>query len=212
MTPGGVGGDEHLGEAVAGAAGDEEVAGLPGRLDRTLRRRRARRRRRRPGSSSATVAEAVVGRRLAVGPGGDAGRRRAAPASTSAWRRRRASLSAPATTLVGSERPGRGVAAELVGDERQVDEPVAADASRRRGPRRRAARSSRARRRAASSRRRTRAGRPRRPRSVADGHQVLEEPCGGLPEELLVGAQVELHGWINLRGWGGGAPGAHHLC
>ena len=35
-TPGGVGGDEHLGEAVAGAAGDEEVA-RPGPADSTGR-------------------------------------------------------------------------------------------------------------------------------------------------------------------------------
>ena len=104
-TPGGVGWHEHLGEPVAGAAGDEEVAGL---------RRPTRPGRFTPSSTTSPpstadverdVAEAVVRRRLAEAPRGDrvpgeqVGEHARVAASPAA-------LSAAATTLVGTSGPG----------------------------------------------------------------------------------------------------------
>ena len=103
-----VGGDEHLGEPVAGAAGDEQVLGLVGRLDRSLHAVEH--------DVVAVDADARGRRRRGGRAGGGSPKHHEAievpasrSASTSAWRAVDRALSAAATTLVGDERAGRGV-------------------------------------------------------------------------------------------------------
>ena len=197
-----VGGDEHLGEPVAGAPGHEQVA-RPGRPTRPgASRRRARRRRRRPAPRGATSPRPVVRRGLGRGTRW----RSPCPASRLGEHVGLASpptsLSAAATTLVGTSGPGAAWRPNSSATRVRSTRPGVADAA------------------AAvllvdEQRRPAELGAPApvlgveagrvvaEAAQLADGHLVVEEPRGRLAEELLVRAQLEQHSTKPRRGAGG---------
>ena len=169
--------DEHLREAVAGAAGDEQVVGLGGGLDRRFT----------PLSTSSSPSTRIVGRPTSPSRSCGAGSAKHHVATTSpdeqaGERRRRASpappaLRAAATTLVGDQRPGAAWRPNSSATSVRSTTPCAADAAAAVLPRRRAATSSRARRPGASTSRSKPAGSSRQAAHLADGHSLVEEPA-----------------------------------
>ena len=184
---------------VAGAAGDEQVA-RPGRRTRPgAWCRSARARRRRPGSRGrCRRGRRAAGARRSTSEAIDVPASRPA-SSTSACRvGRLVAQGARPRCWSAPAGPGAAWRAELVGDQREVDEPVAADRAAAVGLVRPAGRSSPARRPGASSRRRSRADR-RGGGGARSAAHARSGTRGGLAEELLIGAQVQQHGRLRSR-------------
>ena len=109
-------------------------------------------------------------------------------ATVSRWASSPRRLSNATTTFVGIERPRRGMAAELEGDQGQIDQRMGVDRRRRRALRWRAGSSTRARRRDASSRGRTRRHRHADHGARWAGHagrESSQSSPGGAPDRAM---------------------------
>ena len=186
----GVGRHQHLGQPSAAAAGDEEVARLGRRFDRSLHAADRGLRTLDP-DLDRHVAEPVVRPGLAVAP-----RRDLRPVEQTGEQPLAGDVGVVAQG--GGDEVGRyegargGVAPELVGHEREVDDAVAADRAAtvlpgdEQGGEPQLG--------AATPEVGDEAGRVvPEPPELGDGRLLPQEPRGGVPEELLICAQVQQH-------------------
>ncbi len=188
--PGGAGGHQHLGQSRSRASGDQQVVGDGGRLDRALDAVQYHLVTLEP-DVEGDGPEPVGRDRLAQAPGGQ---RRPRQQTVDQLLGAVTGLAEGGGDHVGhGQRPGGGVAAELVGQEAQVDETVVPNGAptvdltdqQRRPPQLGAPAPVVA----------VEADRvvPQAP-ELADGDELVEQLRCGVREELLVGTQRQQHG------------------
>ena len=198
-------GHQHLGHAFAGASGDQQLVCLSAELDRSLDAVQHQLLAIGP-DLEGHRAELVVRRRLPIAPGGDrlSGQE---PVEDGCLRVGASSVEGGGHHVGRKEGTGRSAAAELVGEQAEVDDPLAAHA-------------------AASVLLTDQEGGPSElgtsppepfvetggvvseVADLRDGSLLVEELGGRLLEELLVGSQLQQHDVVPLtsRTSGRGCP------